>query len=130
MKKDLKIELSGILRHTHTNRLRSELWVLNTWEHNHSLKKSSWFWDNNGNADERAKKESWYTFEDDLTIGRYTLHYYSKCSMSRQNVYWSDGLSLKDYDDVNVTFGDISFLRQEIEEILKKRDHKPQDGAA
>ena len=84
------------------------------------MKKGSWFWGDNGNAAERRRKEQYYDRNCSVTIGPYTLRYWSDVSMSRKNVYWSNGLELYGME-ANVTFADIHYLQDYINELIEKR---------
>ena len=120
MKKAEKEAITEVIKYLSTKRLRSISADLDDWDHNNKLKKSSWFWGDNGNASVRSGKEKYYSRDSSIKIGPYTLHYWSNVSMSRQNVYWSNGLDLSGME-ANFTFADIHYLQDYIDELIEKR---------
>ncbi len=120
MKRTEKEVFVKIIKHLSTARLRAIRTVFDDWDHNNRLKKSSWFWTCNGNASERRSKERYYSRDCSLKIGPYILRYWSDVEMSRQNVYWNNGLELSGME-ANFTFADIHFLQNYIEELIEHR---------
>lgn len=123
MKKAEKESMTKVIKFMSTARLRAIKAALNDWNHNNNLKKSSWFWGDNGNANERRRKERYYDRDCSVKIGPYTLRYWSSVSMSRQNVYWSNGLELSGME-ASFTFADIHYLQDYIDELIEKRLEK------
>lgn len=121
MKKAVKEKIKNSLKYNKTERLLKIQKTLAAWDYNHDLKKSSWFWTDNGNAQMRTRKENKYTFREELKIAGLTIGYWSNCTMSRHNVYWKDGLWLSGMDGVNLTFGDIQYLIVTIGKIIESR---------
>lgn len=124
MKKEVKNQITDTLKRISTDRLNKIRRTLCDWDYNHGLKINSWFWSNNGNANERSRKEKRYNKDEYLKIGAYIIRYWSNCSMSRVNVYWTDGLEMVERDDIKVSFGDIRYLCSTISEILSGREEK------
>ena len=120
MKKAEKEAITEVIKYLSTARLRSINATFDDWDHNNRLKKGSWFWGDNGNASVRSGKEKYYSRDSSIKIGPYTLHYWSNVSMSRQNVYWSNGLDLSGME-ANITFADIHYLQDYIDELIEKR---------
>ena len=127
MKRNLLFILTKSLKHMSTAKLKTILSTFSSWCYNHDLKRNSWFWDDNGNSAQRSRRERQLSFTDQVKIGKYTICYWSDCSMSRKHVYWSDGLYLQDVDDVNVTFGDINRISCVIHDIIDNRNLPSQD---
>ncbi len=121
MLKKTKLELRNSLKYCKTSSLLRKEEVLDRWIMNHDRKKNSWFWTDNGRLSDRLWKASQYTFYEELLIGKTTICYDSRCSMSRMHVYWNDGLWIKGDDSINVNFADIDFLSEAIGEILRTR---------
>lgn len=120
IKKAEKESMTKVIKYLSTKRLRSINATFNDWNHNNRLKRSSWHWGDNGNAAERSRKERYYGRDCSLKIGPYTLRYWSDVSMSRKNVYWSNGLDLSGME-ANITFADIHYLQDYIDELIEKR---------
>ena len=120
MKKAEKEAMMKVIKYLSTARLRAISVELNDWDHNNRLKKSSWFWGDNGNASVRSGKEKFYSRDSSIKIGPYTLSYWSNASMSRQNVYWSNGLELSGME-ASFTFADVHYLQEYIDDLLSKR---------
>ncbi|MBQ8054863.1 MAG: hypothetical protein IJ198_13840 [Lachnospiraceae bacterium] len=120
MKKAEKEAMTKVIKYLSTARLRSISADLDDWNHNNRLKRSSWNWGDNGNASERKRKEQYYDRDCSVKIGPYPLHYWSDVSMSRQNVYWSNGLDLSGME-ASFTFANIHFLQDYIDELINKR---------
>ena len=124
MKAKEKQQITRTLKHINTNRLRHIAAVLDDWDRVHETKKSSWFWGDNGKASERASKERRYSRDEEIEIGSYRLTYWSDVSMSRQHVYWTDSLEMPSHPDINVTFADIDYIMETIEDIRQARAAK------
>lgn len=120
MRKNEREKLIGSLKYMHTKTLKDKAATLKDWEHNNAMKANSWFWIPGGNCGERARKERYYSRNDELQIGKVTLRYRSNCEMSRAHVYWSNALWVKD-SDVNINFGDVRKILAEIDAILARR---------
>lgn len=116
--------MTKVIKFMSTARLRAIKAALNDWNHNNNLKKSSWFCGNNGNGSERSRKERYYSRDCSLKIGPYTLRYWSDVEMSRQNVYWRNGLELSGMEEASITFADIHYLQDNIDELIEKRLEK------
>lgn len=121
MKKKERDVIINTLKRTNSKNLRSELATLEDWEHNNAMKVNSWFWTPGGNCGERARKERYYSRNDELQIGKVTLRYRSNCEMSRAHVYWNNTLWIKN-SNVNINFGDVRKLMAEIKAILARRE--------
>lgn len=124
MKKEIRNQIISTLKRTSSKRLAKVRSELLDWEHNHAMKINSWFWIENGNSNDRARKEAWYSRDTTVKVGAYSIRYWSDCSMSRRHVYWTDGLEVVEHDDIKVSFGDIRFLTDTISEILSGREEK------
>lgn len=124
MQKKYKENLEHKLETMENKRLEEVKDVLEKWEYNHVLKKKSWFWHDNGDMKQREWKSSKYTFSEGVVISDVEIRYRSNCSMSRQHVYWSDGLYVKGDKSIHVDFADVDFLVYTIGEILKSRKMK------
>ena len=124
MKKAEKEAMTKVIKYLSTKRLRSISADLDDWDHNNRLKRSSWYWGDNGNTAERKRKERYYSRDCSLKIGPYTLRYWSDVEMSRQNVYWRNGLELSGMEEASITFADIHYLQDYIDELIEKRLEK------
>ena len=129
MNKKMKEQVKDGLRYQHTKYLMKIKSKLEMWDHNHDLKKASWFWSDNGNASSREYKEKMYTFSESARIGGITFEYWSDCRMSRANVYWRDGICAYEHDDIHVTFGDIRYIINTIDEIITKRNERKEKAS-
>lgn len=118
-KKEHEAALKSI-KHLHTNKLKQAITTIDSWSCNHEKKKSCWFWGDNGNASQRRQKEKYYSCDEDLKLGTLVINYWSNCNMSRQHVYWDDGLIIN--KEANFNFGDLQKIKIAIEDILAKRE--------
>lgn len=124
MKKAEKAIIINVISTESEEELKSVLRTLQAWESNHRDVKASYFWHPYGNSSARAREAARRSWDDALSFGDVKISYVSDCDrISCSNYYWRDSLDVEGekMGDANISFADINFIIEAIDELLSKR---------